>query len=418
MANNISTTQLVANAVLAEFMNNNSLLVTGARTYESDFSMADYQLGDSVQIRKQNVFNVEDGRVANLQDVSEEVETLTINHQYNVAYPFNSRELSLFVNTGEGPFNERYIRPVVQEIVKRAEQDIAIQAVNELNFAVGAPGTPINSYAAVDQAAILMQEMGMPLLPNAYCALNPRDAGALRASLQNNFNDTLNEDISFQSSLGRLGFFDMFTNQSLPRHVAGSGAGTVLVNGAVTSGNTIVMDGATPSAVGVFKKGDVISFGTFGASPTDALTGAVNSLNPIGRLETGQLMQFVVLADADADVGGNVIITIGPSVVSDVADPRRNVSQAIFDNATVNLLGANSTYNVNLAYGARGLDIVIPPMAILSGGIEGSIAHDKDVNVSLRVQRGSDINNDLEVLRTDMLIGSKWHAQYATKLVS
>lgn len=405
MANTFSTTELVANLALAKFVNNNSLVMTANRGYQSDFQMPDYRIGDSVNIRKQNHYNVGDGRITSVQDVLEEVETLVVDHQFNTAIQYSSKELSLEVDTNLDRFSERYIDPAIQEIVHTMETTIADEAVNALNFLVGAAGTPINSFAAVDLAGAKMLEQAMPILDNAYMALSVRDASALKASLQNAFNDTLNDDISFKSALGHLSYFDIFQNQAIARHAVGSGAGTPLVNGAVTSGATVVLDGLTPSAPNVFRRGDVVTFA------------GVNSVNPVGRADTGQLMQFAIQADVSADGGGNATITIDPPVISDPANPRRNVTIAIPNNAAVVLADAGATQNVNVAYAARGLDIVIPPLQRLDV-VESYVKTDTDANVSVRVSKQGDIINDVNVLRLDVLFGLKWHPEYAIKVVS
>jgi len=410
MANQFSVTELVANIALAKFENNNSFVMTANRGYESDFKMQEYRIGDTVNIRRQNHFTVGDGRIGAIQDVDEETTPLVVEHQYHVLTEYNSKELTLEVDNGLERFSERYIEPAVQEIVKQMETQIALDGVQQVNFATGTPGTPVNSFAAVDLAGAKMLEQAMPILDNAYMGLSVRDASALKASLQNAFNDTLNDDISFKSQLGHLSYFDIFQNQSIARHTTGSLAGTVVVNGQVNSGNTIVLDGATPSAANVFRAGDVVTFA------------GSNSVNPVGRADTGQLMQFVVLADASADVGGNVTITVSPSIVSDLADARRNVTSPILDGAAVSILGVTVpgtpvTYNVNLAYAKRGLDLVVPPLETIDVN-RTYIKTSPDTNVSLRVSFQGDILNDVNVMRLDALCGWKWHGQYATKLVS
>lgn len=410
MANNFSTTELVSNIALAKFVNNNSMVMTANRGYEGDFKMSEYKIGDTLNIRKQNHFIVGDGRIGTVQDVVEETETLTVNHQYHTLIEYSSKELSLDVDNGLERFAERYIDPAIQEIVHQMEVQLALDAIDQLNFSSGTAGTPVNSFAAVDLTGAKMLEQAMPMKPNAYMALSVRDASALKASLQNSFNDVLNEEVSFYSRLGRLSYFDIFQNQAIQRHTTGSLAGSPVVNGAVSSGNTIVLDGATASQVGVFKKGDVVTFA------------GTNSVNPVGRADTGQLMQFVVLADADSDGGGNVTITVSPSIISDVANPRRNVTAPIADNAVVSILGVTVpgtpvTYNVNTAYSARGLDIVIPPLERLDV-VDSYVKTDTDANVSIRVSKQGDILNDVNVLRLDVLCGFKWHPQYAVKLVS
>jgi len=407
MANTFSTTELVANLALAKFVNNNSLVMTANRAYEGDFKMESYKIGDSINIRRQNHFTVGDGRVGSVQDVIEETETLVIDHQYHTLIEYSSRELTLEIDSALERFSERYVDPAVQEIIHRMETDISAQGVTELNFASGSTTAPVNSFASVDLAGAKMLEQAMPILENGYMALSVRDASALKASLQNNFNDTLNDDISFRSRLGRLSYFDIFQNQAIPRHLTGSNAGTGAVNGEVSSGNTIVLDGFTPTSTGVIRAGDLLSFvGT-------------NSVNPVGRADTGQLMQFVALTDVDADGSGEATVTVSPSIISDLGNPRRNVTAPIANNATLIIEGVVSpgtpvTYNVNFAYAARGLDIAVPPLEKLDIP-ESYVKTDEDAMVSIRVNKQGDILNDVNVLRLDVLCGFKWHPEYAVR---
>lgn len=411
MANNISVSQIVANMALAEFKNNNSLVMTASRDYEYEFMNPYYKTGDTINIRKQNHFLVNNSRIANVQDVIEETEALTISNYNSVDIAFTSQELALDVDTSVDRFNERYVRPAVQELVHNIEGLIALQSISELNYQVGAPATPINSFAAVDLVGAKMLEQAMPMLNNAYMGLTVRDGSALKASLQNAFNDTLNEDISFYSRLGHLSYFDIFQNQALARHTSGSNAGTPVTAAIVTSGSTISASGYTVSTANVLRAGDIITIGTFGAAS------AVNAVNPVGRADTGQLMQFRVTADVSSDGAGLATIPIAPAIISDPANPRRNVSQAIPAGAAIGLVTANTTHNINLAYCERGLDLAVVPLPTLHG-MDSSVATDKDSRISLRVNIQGDNQNDLSLMRIAVLWGAKWHPEYAVRVVS
>lgn len=409
MANTITINEIIANMALAEFQNNNSFVMTANRGYERDFPMPGYKQGDTINIRKQNFANVNDGRITTTDDIDEETETLVIEHQYNSSIEVSARELTLDLDTNGDYFNERYIRPRIQRIVKQMNTQVALDAIPQLHFATGVAGTPLNTFAAIDQAGVKLLEQAVEL-DEAYFAISLRDGSALKSSLQNSFNDTLNDDISFKSQLGHLSYFDMFQDQSIRRHTTGSQAGTILVNGAVASGNTIVMDGATPAATNVFRRGDVVTFV------------GVNSVNPVDKSDTGQLMQFVVQADADESGAGAVTITVLPAIDSDVASTRRNVTNAIPNDAPVSILGVTApgtpvTYNVNIAYPKRGLDLVVPPLEVIDIQRQYT-ATDKNTNISVRVGFQGDIINDVNVMRVDVLCGWKWHGDYCTKVIS
>src|SRR5882757_7246164 len=251
MANQIPVTELIANAALAELGTNNSLLLTGARTYESDFKQADYQVGDTIRLRKQTQVTVNQGRVGVLQDSIEKTEPLSIDYQLNVTREYSTRELTLFMNTDQAPFNERYIRPAVQALCKQAESIIAQGAITQLNYTSGNPSAPVNSFAVVDEVYAKMQTQAMEINNDGYMALAPYQASALKAANQNAFNPTLNEDITFASRLGHYSVFDIFSNQSVPFHVVGVGAaGAVVATTPVSGASTVALSGLGASVVG------------------------------------------------------------------------------------------------------------------------------------------------------------------------
>src|SRR6185295_3054415 len=132
------------------------------------------------------------------------------------------------------------------------EQDICRAAEQELYFFTGTAGTPINSFATVDLAGAKLLEQGVNISSDAYLAMTVRDGSALKSALLNNFTPVFNEDIVRQSAIGHLSYFDIFQSQNIVQHVAGAGprlhsSDALLINGAVSSGNTLVMDGATIS---------------------------------------------------------------------------------------------------------------------------------------------------------------------------
>jgi hypothetical protein len=407
MANQIAVTQLVANKMLAEFANNNSLLFTGQRTYEGDYTQSEYKYGDTIQIRRQSQVLVYDGRVGVLQPDIQTTEPITINHQLHVEREYSSRELTLFVDTNEGPFYERTVRPAVQAIAKQAENIIAAAAETDLYFTSGNPSAPFNTFAAVDLVYAKMQEQAIEVDNDGYMALSPRVASALKASNQNAFNPILNEDISFSSRLGHYSVFDTFSNQSIRYHTVGVGAVGATVATTVTSGSTsVALTGLGASVTGVYLPGDIIRFDS------------VNSVNPVDRSDTGQLMDFVVKNQVDSDAGGLGTVVIGPAIISDPASPYRNVSTPVVAGMPVTLEGTPSQrYRLNLAYAQRGLDIVAPPMEMLDS-VTTSVVTDKDLNISMRVGRQASIMNDTNIIRIDMLLGVKWHPQYCMRVHS
>jgi hypothetical protein len=403
MANTFITTDLVSNTALAMFANNSPFVMTGSRIYQEDFTSSGYKIGDTLQVRRQNHFIVGDGSSATPQNIIETVETITVAHQYHALIAYTIQDLSLRIED----FSRLFIAPAIQEIVTQMEKDIGTAAEQSLNFFTGTAGTAINSYTTVDTAGAKLLEQGVNISDNAYLAMTVRDGSALKGALLTNFTPVFNEDIVRQSAIGHLSYFDIFQSQNIVRHTAGAGpllhpGDTLLVNGAVSSGSTIVMDGASFSVTDYFVVGDVISIA------------GVESVNPVGRKATGQNMQFVVTGNASSDGAGNITVSVAPSIISDTGNPNRNVSNAIPNNAAVTMIGS---HNVNVAYPERALDIVCPPLYKLQVPF-ASVAVDPETGLSLAVTQTGDILGYQNYMRIDLLCGFSWHQQYAVRVLS
>lgn len=403
MANQFITTDLVSNTALAMFANNAPFVMTASRIYQDDFVSSGYKIGDTLQIRRQNHFVVGDGSVATPQSIIETTETIVISHQYNTMIAYTIQDLSLRIED----FSRLFIAPAIQEIITKMERGIAAKAEQMLNFFTGTAGVAINSFTTVDTAGAKLLEQGVNIASDAYLAMTVRDGSSLKGALLNNFTPVFNEDIVRSSAIGHLSYFDIFQSQNIARHIAGAGptlysADALLVNGAVSSGGTIIMDGATANITDYFLAGDVISIA------------GVQSVNPIGRASTGQDMQFVITSNANSDNSGNITISVNPIIISDTSNPNQNVSNAVPDNSAVTMVGS---HNVNVAYPSRGLDIVCPPLYKLQVPY-ASVAVDPETGLSLAVTQTGDILGYQNYMRLDLLCGFVWHPQYAVRVLS
>lgn len=401
--NQFITTQLVSNTALAMFANNSPYCMTGSRIYQDDFNNSGYKIGDTLQVRRQNNFVIGDGSTAVPQAIVETVEDITIAHQYHALISYTVQDLTLRIED----FSRMFIQPAIQNIITQMERDISAAAELSLNYFTGNAGTPVNSFSTVDLAGAKLLEQGVNISSDAYLAMTVRDGSSLKSALLNNFTPVFNEDIVRQSAIGHLSYFDMFQSQNIVRHIAGAGptlhqADVLIVNGAVLSGNTIVLSGATPTVTNYFLPGDLIQIA------------GVFSVNPLSRASTGQNMQFVIQQPANSSGGGAVTIIVSPVIISDTSSPLQNVSNPVPDAAPVTMI---QSYNVNVAYPTRGLDIVCPPLYKLQVPYS-SVAIDPETGLSLAVTQTGDILGYQNLMRLDLLCGFQWHPQYAVKLLS
>jgi hypothetical protein len=377
--------------------------MTASRIYQDDFVSSGYKIGDTLQVRRQNHFIVGDGSVATPQSIIETVETIVVAHQYNALIAYTIQDLSLRIED----FSRIFIAPAIQEIITQMEKDIGSMAEQQLNFFTGTAGVPINSFTTVDTAGAKLLEQGVNIASDAYMAMTVRDGSSLKGALLNNFTPVFNEDIVRSSAIGHLSYFDIFQSQNIKAHVAGAGptlhsADVLLVNGAVASGNTIILSGATISIANYFVVGDLISIA------------GVTSVNPVGRASTGQNMQFVITSNANSSPGGAITITVAPIIISDTLNPNQNVSNPIPSGAAVTVIG---NHNVNVAYPSRALDIVCPPLYKLQVPY-ASVAVDPETGLSLAVTQTGDILGYQNYMRLDLLCGFSWHPQYACVVLS
>jgi len=400
MANQFINTQLVSNTALAMFANNAPFIMTASRIYQDDFQSSGYKIGDTLQVRRQNNFIIGDGSTAVPQDIIETVENITVAHQYHALISYTVQDLTLRIED----FSRMFIQPAIQDIISKMEQDLCAAAEQELYYYAGIAGTPINSFTSVDLAGAKLLEN---ISSDAYLAMTVRDGSSLKGALLNQFTPVFNEDIVRQSAIGHLSYFDIFQSQNIVRHQAGVGptafpADVLTVNGAVASGNTIILAGATINTVNYFLPGDLISIA------------GVQSVNPLSRTGTGQDMQFVITQAANSNGAGAVTITVAPVIISSTANPLQNVSNPIPSGAVVTVV---PSYNVNVAYPARAIDIVCPPLYKLQVPY-ASVAVDPETGLSLAVTQTGDILGYQNFMRLDILCGFKWHPQYAVKLLS
>lgn len=407
MANTFINSTLLSKEAAVEFELNNTFLSTANRKFDGLFTDQTYDAGDTVNLRLDNQYLVKRGDTVTSGDVVESSLPLTLQQLYSVPVEYSTVDLStkLRANT----WMDRVFRPAVRNLCSEVNKDIAALAETQTYIHAGTPGTAVATFAAIDQLGARLLERGVMPNQDWYCTLNPSDASSLKSALQNSFNTTLNTEISLRSQLGRLSYFDMYTDQSIAVHTPDTTSiGTPVVNGAVSSGSIINMSGLTPSTTGIVKAGDVISIA------------GVQSVNRVTRQSTGQDMQFVVTADANSDVSGDIEVHVSPAIISDTANPRRNVTNAVPNAAAITFNGTNAAraaHKVNLAYTASALNVVTPPLAPLDAP-ESSVFKDTKSGLSLRVSKTSEVLNNKNILRIDLLTGYRWMPSQVVRLMS
>jgi hypothetical protein len=146
----------------------------------------------------------------------------------------------------------------------------------------------------------------------------------------------------------------------------------------------------------VFQIGEVVTFGT------------VFAINPQNRQSTGSLKNFVITATTQPGAASTAVLQISPAMVT--SGPYQNVTNGTVSTASgkVSLVSgfatAASTFVQNLAFTRDAFGLVMVPLEIPQG--VDFAARETYRNISMRVIRAYDINNDVFPTRIDTLYGT------------
>lgn len=392
MANNLLTNDIILRTALMEFSNNLVFAKTARRDYQDKFNPT---TGSTIRIRKPTRYESRTGQNISVQAINEQYTDITIGDMVGVDVEVTSTELALQLDD----FNREILRPAMVTLANKIDSLLYDTSVEISNF-VGVAGSAPNSFSIASDAEARLDSFGVPQGKDRFMMLKSFDAAAMRSALYNTFNENFNKDIIMNGSMGNLSGFDCYSVQNIIRPSRGSASlGTPLVNGANQSGTSLILDGLTASVQ--IKEGALFTIA------------GVNSLNPTSRTDTGQLAQFVVTADAQADGAGNVTLSIS---VNDqgitVTGPYRNVSALPADNAAITF---QATHTKNLAYHREAFALVTMKLPEIANGESAYQKNmmDPKAKINIRMTRQYQIANDQYVMRFDVLPAVKCFPQYA-----
>jgi hypothetical protein len=389
MANSLLTIDMITRKCL-EILENNLVLSRNVnKEYDDSFAVEGAKIGSTLRIRLPDRALVTDGAALQVQDDNEQYTTLTVSSQKHIGINFTSAELTMQLDD----FAERVLKPRISQLASSVDADVA-NAYKSIFNTVGTPGTTPATALVLLQAQQKLNESAAPMSPR-YATVNPAANAGLVNGMTGFFNPTGTISRQFKTGMmgeGVLGFDEMNMSQSIVNHTTGSRAGTILVNGAVsTQGQaTISIDGLT-GATDTVTAGDVFTIA------------GVYAVNPQTRLSTGSLQQFVVTA---AQTGaGNALANMA------ISPPMYTASNALAtidafpaDNAAVTFVGTASTvYPQNLVYHKNAITLATADL-LLPQGVDMA-SRQVHNGISMRIVRQYDINNDRMPCRVDVLYG-------------
>lgn len=373
----------------------NNLVAAGKvnRQFENQF----VKIGATLTVRKPNRFTVSSGPGLQIQNIVEPSTSITISNQRHVDFQFSSQDLTLTVEE----FSDRYLKPAAAELANVLDYDV-LTNYNQVFNEVGTPGTVPNSFASLAAVGQRMDEGGVPQ-DGRVMIFNPAAYWSMATALVGLFVQSVSEP-ALKGFLANIANFECYLDQNIQSQAVGNYGGTPVVNGASQTGSSLITNGWTAGRTGLLNQGDVFTIA------------GVYAVNPKNRQSTGALQNFVVTAVANSDSGGNATISISPAITTTGAYQTVNAAPANL--APITVIGsANTSYAQNLGFVKDAFGLVTVPLE-LPQGVDFA-AREMYKNVSMRVVRAYDINNDVFPCRVDILYGTAtYYPELAVRLTN
>lgn len=395
-ANTLITNTIVAKECLRILKNMLTFSKGVNRDYEIEFNAnmsRGYEPGQTITIRRPPNFTYRAGRVANPQSTAFGSTSVTLG-QGGCDFSFTSLERTLSISNAN-------IQKTLRAAVSTVVNEIDFQGLQLARTAVGnlvsvnsttmvQPSTQAEALAIFTNAGRVLDDMAAPRDGNRNMVLSTGLNAASVQGLAGLFNQAsiIGKQYGTGLVVDSLGF-NIGLDQNVSRHTNGAATATN-INGANQTGSTITV---VAVAGGTLTRGTVIT-----------LPG-VNSVNPKNKQDTGQLMRFVVTADAAA---GATSISISPAIVTTGAS--QNVTASPTTGSPYVIIGnASLSYDNSVAFHQDAFTLAMVPMWSPSE-LGPKVSQVSDDGFTLKVTEYYDPKEDVSAMRLDVLFG--WAATY------
>jgi hypothetical protein len=376
VANALLTTDKIADRALMRFSEACTALKAVPKTYAKEFKGA-AKIGDEVRIAIPQHASIRTGRVSQPAPLQTLVRPVTIREQVGFDLSFSSAELALDIEE----FDRRYISQQVADLAVHVEAAVQTLMYQATPNQTGTPDGAWTKIAYGNLAKKYIEDLGGGAGQKKMILNNAAEASLIPA-MSGLFNPS--KEISQQYEEGmisRAAGFDWYASTVAPLHVRGSANASYDINGGNQTGSSIAIDTGT----GTFTVGDVVTF-----------AGCV-AVHPQTKQSLGYLKQFVV-TEALASSGN---LQIYPAIVTSGSE--QNVTASPTDGGDVVVQGtASDTYGINLAFRPEAFQFVTVDLPELAGWKNSRREYE---GVSMRVVEGSDLSNDLNLMRFDIMWG-------------
>ncbi len=385
MANTYKFIDMVAREALSEVHEQCELLQTVDRQYDDSFGKSGAKIGDTLRVRNPNQFNVRTGNGMQISPIVETTQTVTMSTLKGVDMEFSYVDSLLKTDSPKdvAAFTKRYIKPAISKLISVVESEALTYYTKATNQIAGTAGSAINSLATPNLMRAKLNQMAAPK-DNRHVQIDSVTMASLVGGVPAYFNPQ--KDISNQYREGfvtRTAMADFHENERVWTMPNSTFTTCEINNGTLTSGITsLTVDGLSVAPV---------------AGMVFTVEG-VYEVHPETKAAYSHLKQFVITSATTTS------LTFTPAIIYDTTEPTQNASGTPVNDADITFVGASAnSYVQPLMYHRDAFQFVNAPLEVMDDA-DKCVVQNRE-GFSLRVWRGSDINNNRRVLRIDMLYG-------------
>jgi len=397
MANTVVNPTWVVNESAERFMSSVKGIPAMNRTYDDSFRVSGAKVGSTVLARLPQQWSVRRGQAWSPQAIYDRTMPISLSYQTGVDFDYSSASGTTELDR----IRERYVNPAADTLAADADGQAMADIYTSFYNSVGTPGTVSATNLLYLQAVNKIFE-GSGDTDSLKAVLGSAAMAALVNNNVTQFNPSGNIGGQFKKGLvseGQLGIGQWFRDQHVPRHTTGTfTACSPTVNGANQTGSTLVTQ-AWASGATTLKKGDILTLA------------GVYSVNPLSKVNTGLLQQFVVTADTADSAGAIAALPISPSIITSGA--YQTVSASPANSAAITVWSTAAATALATTVAPQGL-ILAPYASVFAmadlvepvGGADNAFARSRDYNMSMRFVRQYDIKSDQNGHRLDIMWGA------------
>lgn len=400
MANTIITSDWVLKEIALGYLNQITFVANLMRSYDDQYKQNGAHVGNTVNVRMPQRFEVKDGQALQVQDIYDSTVPITLTNQKHVGMSWSSAQATTEIDDARG----RYVTPAAEAIANACDvlawQDVYRSVYNS----IGTPGAgPLSTTMAYLEAGVKLTDLCTPQ-NGRVAVLDPMAMATIANSATTLFNPSAKVSEAFTKGMfGRdvLGISEWFQDSNRPVHTTGTyTACSPAVNGATQTGSTLITDGWASGASSL-KAGDTFTIA------------GVYSVNPLSYQSTGRLQDFVVTAATSDSGGAMATLPISPPIIT--SGQLQTVSGSPADNAIITVRGATDAVSGTLATTASIQSMLFVKefaafvMADLSPNLKGASVTQvqaKKWAISMRMVEQYNILTDQNPSRLDVLIGA------------